>query len=153
MSGVTNGPAPVLVKAKGPKCKRPCDLRPKFSTKGKALPADNPALWAKVAPGARWRDCVTHGKVELPDISARHLRTGSHIAATCPKCGCYLGWLPQKRETTTHTDAELAAIFADYGRQAAAAGHRPGEAYHRFRHDFGREPLPAWSVPAKGDAS
>lgn len=65
------------------------DTTPKRKPKVKPVP-DNTDLWQRVAPGARWRDCVTHGPVECPDLAARTYKGGiTHIQAGCPSCGCY----------------------------------------------------------------
>ena len=66
-----------------------------------------------------------------------------HIQASCPECGCYLGNVKQKVEHIMDA-ATLAQRYIEYRQQALAAGHKPGSAWYRFRHDFGRNPDPAW---------
>jgi hypothetical protein len=113
---------------------------------------DNPDLWKRVAPGAKWRECVTHGAVECPDLKELKYRTEAvHVAAHCPECGCYLGNLKQVREEITDP-AVLLERFREYRRQARAAGHMDGSAWHRFRHDFGRNPDRAWMAGENGGA-
>ena len=121
--------------------------------KSKPAPvADNPGLWQRVAPGAKWRECVTHGAIECPDLKELKYRTEAvHIAAHCPECGCYLGNLKQVREEITDP-AVLLERFREYRRQARAAGHKDGSAWHRFRHDFGRNPDRAWLAGENGGA-
>ena len=116
--------------------------------------ADNPSLWGKVEPQAQWRPCVTHGSVNRPTLRERTYRNGTvHLEATCPFCGCYLGNVQQIKPVITNT-AQLAAWYMVYRCQAMAAGHRVGSAWHRFRHDFGRDPDPSWVVqPAPGGAA
>jgi hypothetical protein len=127
------------------------DTTPKRKPKVKPVP-DNTDLWQRVAPGARWRDCVTHGPVECPDLSERTYKGGiTHIQAGCPSCGCYLGNVKQRVESI-QDPAALAQRYMEYRRQALAAGHKPGSAWYRFRHDFGRNPDPKWLNGDKGGA-
>jgi len=132
---------------------RPDEKKHTRRRKPKAAPvADNPGLWQRVAPGATWKDCITHGKVECPDLKELAYRNGSvHIAAHCPECACYLGNVRQVREEITDP-AALLERFREYRRQARAAGHKDGSAWHRFRHDFGRNPDRAWMAGENGGA-
>ncbi len=53
-------------------------------------------LRKRVSPTAKWRPCVVCGPVERPTFSKKRMRDGSlYVAAKCPQCACFLGYVPQ----------------------------------------------------------
>jgi hypothetical protein len=113
------------------------------------LPPADDVMWSRVAPAAAWRNCLQHGYAARPAVRERHYPTsGTHLEALCPECGKHLGYLSQRKPERATSEATMAAEFQFYQRHAKAKGYKPGSAYYRFRHNFGRDPDPAWALPA-----
>ena len=114
------------------------------------------SLWLRVdMEKATWRDCPTHGKIPRPRLSKVRHRNGTlHVQATCQDCGAFLGFVPQKKKANTSTPAEQRAAFIAYRAEAKRRGYRPGQAYHRFKADYGQDPRPEWVAGSvKGGAA
>lgn len=106
-------------------------------------------LWAKVSPEAKWQRCREHGEVKRPELSEKTFANGTkHIEAACPLCRRGLGFLAQKKATANATVDEKQAAYRRYLAEAKAHGYRPGQAYFRFKADYGHDPEASWKEGA-----